>query len=312
MRTPVKVGDEVGAREIEFRHGAWRLTGTVQLPPVGMPRAAVAFVHGSGVATRDVWRAMAERMALAGVATLRYDKPGCGQSEGDWTAQGFEDRAHEALAALQALSEQLSRPGPCIGLAGGSQGGWIVLLAASLSPAVEFAVCFSAAGVSPAEQEAYRIAHQLPADGLSTDECESALAIFRRRLELMRAGASAVEIWEHEAPFREERWYPLLGATTLSELEFDLRVYDFEATTVLERVRCPILAIWGERDLLVPVDASLAAFDAARNKTDRLEDELHVIVGADHRLRQPGSDDIPAVVTDTTVSWITRICPPPH
>ena len=304
MRTSVKAGQETGAHEIEFRHGGWRLAGTLQLPPDGTARVAVALVHGSGKATRDVWRTLASRMALAGIASLRYDKPGCGQSEGDWTARGFEDRAHEALAALQALSENLPAPGRCIGLAGGSQGGWIVLLGASLSPAVEFAVCFSTAGVSPADQEAFRIEHHLPAEGLSRDECKRALDDAPRRLGSGDLGTRGT--------VPGGAWYSLLGATTLSELEFDLRVYDFDATTVLERVRCPILAIWGERDLLVPVEASFAAFDAASNKAGRLEDELHVIEGADHGLRRPGSDDIPTVVTDTTVSWVMRICPGLH
>ncbi len=90
-------------------------TEPLHIPPDGTTRAAVALVHGSGKATRDVWRTLASRMALAGIASLRYDKPGCGQSEGDWTARGFEDRAHEALAALQALSESLPAPGRCIG-----------------------------------------------------------------------------------------------------------------------------------------------------------------------------------------------------
>ena len=39
-----------------------------------------------------------------GIASQSYDKPGVGESEGDWTTQTFDDRADEAVAAAQFLS----------------------------------------------------------------------------------------------------------------------------------------------------------------------------------------------------------------
>ncbi len=85
-------------------------TEPLHIPPDGTTRAAVALVHGSGKATRDVWRTLASRMALAGIASLRYDKPGwCGQSEGDWTAQGF--RRPRTRGARRTSSSQREPPG---------------------------------------------------------------------------------------------------------------------------------------------------------------------------------------------------------
>jgi hypothetical protein len=48
------------------------------------------------------WEAFARR----GIASLSWDKPGIGNSTGDWTAQSMEDRAHEGLAAIRLLKER--------------------------------------------------------------------------------------------------------------------------------------------------------------------------------------------------------------
>src|SRR6266511_3285783 len=64
----------------------------------------LVFVQGSGPGDRDWWD-WPERFAAVGVATLAYDKPGVGESEGDWMLQTLEDRAIEAIAAADALAE---------------------------------------------------------------------------------------------------------------------------------------------------------------------------------------------------------------
>ena len=67
---------------------------------------AVAFVDGSGPAERDGWDDEAEVLAGAGFAGLAWDKPGCGDSGGDWRDQSLQDRASEALAAVACLAAQ--------------------------------------------------------------------------------------------------------------------------------------------------------------------------------------------------------------
>jgi pimeloyl-ACP methyl ester carboxylesterase len=154
---------------------------------------------------------------------LRYDKPGCGESGGDWRQQSFEDRAFESVEMLDVLKRHLPDTA-CVGLAGGSQGGWIVLLAAARSPAVEFVICYSAAGVTPAKQEEYRVAHHLPAEGYTADETAEALALLRARLVSNRAGVPAELIFEREAPARSQRWFALVGGMEPEGLAFDLPI----------------------------------------------------------------------------------------
>ena len=95
-------------------------------PDTPGPHPAIAFVYGSGAADRTyygiaphLWRHFARR----GFACLAWDKPGVGQSTGDYNAQTFRDRADEALAAVRFLRAAASVRKDRVGLWGHSQGG---------------------------------------------------------------------------------------------------------------------------------------------------------------------------------------------
>jgi pimeloyl-ACP methyl ester carboxylesterase len=78
---------------------------------------------------------------------------------------------------------------------------------------------------------------------------------------------------------------------------------DFEPEPVLERVRCPALAIFGKRDALVPVDESVAVFRRALPSSQL---SIRVLAGADHRLkREDGTfvEGYPRMLTE----WITAL-----
>jgi pimeloyl-ACP methyl ester carboxylesterase len=60
---------------------------------------------------------------------------------------------------------------------------------------------------------------------------------------------------------------------------------DFQPEPVLESVNCPTLAIFGERDRLVPVDQSVAVFQRAFSGNNLT---VRVFAGADHRIQVEG------------------------
>ncbi len=294
--------------DLELKSGGWQLAATLDYPQRGAELAgAVVLVHGSGPATRDAayWLDLSSHLTTHGYACLRYDKPGCGDSGGDWRRQTFDDRASESLEALDALKRQLP-DNTCVGLMGGSQGGWIVLIAAARSPTVDFVICYSASGVSPAEQEEYRLAHHLPAEGHTADETVEAIALLRSRLASNRSGVAAERIFKSEASARSKRWFALVGGTELEGLAFDLAIYDYDPRPALEAVRCPVLAIWGERDLFVPIERSLAIFRQSSHRARRTSDKFLVVPNVGHGLRGDGAGIAPAVIEET-VQWLSRV-----
>jgi pimeloyl-ACP methyl ester carboxylesterase len=97
-------------------------------------------------------------------------------------------------------------------------------------------------------------------------------------------------------------------ATTLA------RIYDHDPVPVLERVTCPVLAIWGQRDLYVPVAASADQFAAALGRAGNGSFRLEVVPDADHGLRLPPAPDedrgprIPDLM-ERVVAWLGEVLP---
>lgn len=99
---------------LRFRSGEHTLVGTLSLPDGEGPFAAALLVPGSGPVDRDsnhkrmrldITRQLAVALNQAGIATLRYDKRGVGESSGDFLRAGFRDNIDDAGAALAALAQ---------------------------------------------------------------------------------------------------------------------------------------------------------------------------------------------------------------
>lgn len=302
--------------EVKFENHGTQLTGVVRRPAGDGPHPAVAFVDGSGPAERDSFDEEADVLARAGFASLAWDKPGCGGSGGDWRDQSLQDRAAEALAAVACLAAQEDVDPARIVLLGGSQGGWVAPLAASMSPTVAGVISLSGPGVSPYRQEAYRVEAMLRHAGVAEEQIAEAMAFFHHRATRLRRGDDLEEVLAEQLAHRDAPWYPALGDDGVVEhLAFMARIYDYDPAPALERVTCPLLAIWGQRDIYVPVAASAERFAAALGRAGNGSFRLEVVPDADHGLRLPATGDdergprIPDLM-DMIVTWLRRALPP--
>jgi pimeloyl-ACP methyl ester carboxylesterase len=302
--------------DVKFESQGTPLTGVFRRPAGDGPHPAVAFVDGSGPAERDGWDDEAEVLAAAGFASLAWDKPGCGGSGGDWRDQSLQDRAAEALAAVDRLAGQEGVDPGRIALVGASQGGWVGPLAASMSAAVAAVISLSGPGVSPYAQEAYRVEHMLRDAGVAEDQVAEAMAFFPQRATRLRRGDDLEEVLAEQLAHRDAPWYPALGDDGVVEhLAFMARIYDYDPVPALERVTCPLLAIWGQRDIYVPVAASVERFAAALGRAGNGSFRLEVVPDADHGLRLPatgGEERGPRIpdLMEMLISWLRRALPP--
>jgi uncharacterized protein len=147
--------------EVRFRSGAEVLSGTLTVPAGAGPHAAVAFVAGSGETTRAYLPDLQALLVHNGVAVLAYDKRGIGQSGGFYpgespTLSTIDALARDASAAVRFLAQQPEIDRRRIGLAGHSQAGWIMPLAASRTPEARFVVDFSGPAVTASETDLYQ------------------------------------------------------------------------------------------------------------------------------------------------------------
>lgn len=218
------------AEEVEFVSHGERLAGSLVLPAPQDLRAAVVFVHGSGRQTRNM--AWAERFAKDGIATLVYDKRGAGRSGGDYEeAQSVSEKnlmllADDAAAAVKALSAHAALKGVPLGLAGISQAGWIVPLAARQNPAVRFVVLWSGPVCKVSEEDIYSI-YTRDADGTAVPSYQEALSARKQKYI----------------------WPDFLGRDT-------------DSSEDLAGLKIPGLWVFGERDGSIPVDLSVQRLKA--------------------------------------------------
>ena len=147
------------SRSASFADGAVRIEGRLLLPPGRGPFPAIVIVPGSVRATRDTYDLWAYFYAAHGFAVLTADKRGVGASGGTYVRAATEPNlralAADAVAGVAWLRRQPSVDPQRIGLAGGSQAGWTIAIAAASSPAVHFAAIQSGPAMSVARQAAY-------------------------------------------------------------------------------------------------------------------------------------------------------------
>jgi putative redox protein len=110
------------------------LAGRLERPP-GQPRAAALFAHCFTCSKQSLAASrIAGALAQRGIATLRFDFTGLGESGGDFAATTFASNVADLEAAASALAERGLAPAL---LVGHSLGGAAVLAAAPRLPAVQ-------------------------------------------------------------------------------------------------------------------------------------------------------------------------------
>ena len=142
--TPTTPANAVTVSTGFFTSGGAQLSYRLDVPPHAAPVGAVVFGHGSGLATKDTCRVfgLADGFVARGYATLCFDKRGVGQSTGQYipaipqnSAAVFDDLSSDIAAGVEFMRNRPEIDPNRIGLAGASQAGWIVPLAAQKSNA---------------------------------------------------------------------------------------------------------------------------------------------------------------------------------
>ncbi len=86
---------------------------------------------GDGILAR-----LAGALAAHGVATLRYDKRGCGRSDGTWETAGAFTLVDDARDAVAALRGHDAIDAARVGIVGHGEGGWLTLSVAAADPGI--------------------------------------------------------------------------------------------------------------------------------------------------------------------------------
>jgi len=241
------------------------------LPKGAGPFPAVLLVAGSGPEDRDASLAnhrpfllIADALTRKGIAVLRYDKRGVGKSAGNPDAATTMDLAADAKAALAFLKSRKEIDGSRVGLIGHSEGAIIAPYLAGHSKEVKWLVLL-AAPATPGEQTLLRQSELIGrAGGLSDEQLEASLGFDQAAYALVRKEKDPSALAEKLIALVKESG--LDAALPPAALETQLRMLsspwfrfflDYDPLPNLKAVSCPVLALYGQKDLQVAPKANL-------------------------------------------------------
>jgi pimeloyl-ACP methyl ester carboxylesterase len=277
-------------REVSFQNDSVELSGTLLLPHVQGRSPAVVFLHGSGPMTRAGFRPYAEEFAKLGVASLFFDKRGTGSSGGSWLTSSLDDLAGDALAAIQYLkTEERIDPGR-IGFWGISQAGWVAPLVASQSKDVAFMILISGGGASPRESELFSYRKEFEKAGLSESEKSDAVRVLDMYFDYLTTGEGRSRLIAGLDSIRASRLKPL--AEQLDRIipsEENRRNWSwvgaYEHVHDIEKVKCPVLLMFGDRDAEHPTELAVERWREGLKKAGNDEVTIKIFPGAGHGIR---------------------------
>ncbi len=269
----------------ENKEAGIKLAGTLTLPESEGLFPAVLLISGSGPQNRDEeimghrpFLVLSDYLTRQGIAVLRFDDRSVGGSTGNFSKATTEDFAGDVLSGIEYLKSRKDIDSSKIGLIGHSEGGLIAPLVAVESNDVAFIVLLAAPGVTGEEiilSQGELIARAEGVDNETiarnkafTKEMFSVVkeeqndTIARKKLKklLKSETENKSEEEKQHSNFSEANLEPQIQGLLSPWMRFFLT---YDPIPTLMKVKCPVLAINGEKDLQVPPEENLLAIENA-------------------------------------------------
>lgn len=289
------------------------IAGTLCLPEdatAEQPVPALVLLGGTGGDTRDgdmarerspdvvdppkrgLQRRFAHSLAAHGVATLRFDKRGCGESGGSAAASDYDTDLVDNVGAVELLRSRPDVDGGRVGVVGHSAGAFNACrvarevpdlacagLLGAVSGTIEDLVRWNWGRVAehwPRLTEAKRawLRENRPRDVVGAFRTEEFIEAARRRQDVVRLEAEGLSLELNTVRFRQDLERPMRP-------EF-------------RHVRCPALVLHGGDDMNVRVEDALGTYVALREAGNQHVD-LVIVPGVDHSFQPVARDPLERV-----------------
>ena len=303
--------------EVAFASGDGKsmLAGTLTLPPGAGPFPAAVLVSGSGPNDRDQtieghkpFLVIADFLTRKGIAVLRYDKRGIARSTGNYAGATINDFAQDAQSAVTYMKSRSEVDAKRLGIIAHSEGGILASQVAARSNDANWLVLLSTPATT-GERTLLRQSELIArAGGLSEES-------ITRSLEIDRKAYSAVRE-EKDSAALQKRLELLVTQSGLgaamppAALQAQLKVMstpwfrqflDFDPEPVIEKIKCPVLALNGDRDLQVDASENVPLLRKAYQAGGNQDFTVVEIEGVNHLFQkaQSGSPALYGAIEET-------------
>lgn len=327
------------AEDVRFPGGGAGVTlaGTLTAPE-GDGYPAVVLVSGSGPQDRDEtmmghqpFRVLADHLSRNGVAVLRYDDRGVGESTGDRELAVTADFAADALAAVTYLRGRDDMDAGRVGVIGHSEGALVVARLAARNRGLSCGVMLAGPAVPGAQVHQAQIRLVLGAMWFLPNSTVEKVADLNAALYRAARGHGTWEQRRAEglAIYREELERFNFAERALLRLQPEAKAMvnvvvspwfahflDYDPGADLAAAGVPLLALYGERDLQVPASQSVPVLEAIAR--DARHFDVRVLPGLNHLFQtaDTGAPDEYSRIEETMApaalaaiaDWVVKNC----
>ncbi|MEM0942150.1 MAG: alpha/beta hydrolase [Bacteroidota bacterium] len=284
------------------------LAGTLSLPSEEGKYPVVILISGSGPQNRDgeimvhkPFLVIANYLTENGIGVLRYDERGVGESEGDFRSATFKDFASDVSSAVNYLKTRSGIDFEKIGLIGHSEGGLVAPMVVSKSNDIAFMVLLAAPGVCGDRLLLKQQEMIAKASGVSEQEFEKSKEINAKIFEMVQNCGEDIEALRSDlkkyfednlknAPKSkpEEMSIDQLVSLQVNQItnSWMMHFLKYDPALALQRVKCPVLALNGEKDLQVSSRENLKAIKKSLKKGKNRNVTTEELEGLNHLFQE--------------------------
>lgn len=264
------------------------LAGTLTLPNKEGVFPVVILISGSGPQNRDEellghkpFLVLSDFLTKNGIAVLRYDDRGIAMSKGDFKTATSADFATDVESAIAYLKTRKEINKNKIGLIGHSEGGLIAPMVASKSKDVAFIVLLAGTGIQGDSLLLLQKKLIEEASGVSKEDIQKGQSSNRKVFDIVNKSISLEQLNSDLTIYFKQILKDNPNTQKPAEMSDDdfvkLQVKQiaspwmqyfikYNPAPALEKVKCPVLAVNGEKDLQVPPKENLEAIKKALTK----------------------------------------------
>ncbi len=248
--------------------GGVRIAATLRTPPGEGPFPAALQITGHGPWGRNPADPVALALLNSGVAMLQFDKRGVGESTGRFDAAEYADLRDDAAVLAKWLRQQPGIDARRTGVLGGSEGGMIAVSIAAMDPEVAFVISMAGPAQSAADRMVSVNALAMREQGVPQKTIDAISQMSREGVAALAMATS-----DDDAAARVTATLKPYVGKLITQAEADQMVAMArdpvararmlsDPKSELERIRVPVLGLFGSLDLQVPADENAAAMRA--------------------------------------------------
>jgi uncharacterized protein len=291
---------------------------TLTIPDLKKDYPAVVMITGSGPLDRDetgcghkLFWVIADYLSRHGIAVLRVDDRGVGKSTGNYIGATSPVFASDVLIAVDYLKNQVGINAKKIGLIGHSEGGLIGSIAATQSKDIAFLVSLAGVGIKGSEiilsqgRAAYKKAGLTDAELLRIDTLGRMmfrLSEEHKEMDILQpAFKKEMKAWLARQPeaFLLKAGFKGPDADKINEIRAStifnpwMRYFIvYDPADFLPKIKIPVLALNGEKDVQVYAKENLAGFNKYLTQAGNQNFKTVSFPGLNHLFQHAGTGEI--------------------